>query len=151
MGHDRLRPSRIRRCVLKNWLSTFARHAQGRHISIPRELDKWVRLVATHGRDSWEGQPKSANRAFSKAKAVEDGLLKNADAGALRDALAPLLAHADLYVRVAAAVWMLRLDPAIAVPVLEELGRDEGPGGGWQIDAHYVLEAFRAGTYPPGA
>jgi hypothetical protein len=113
--------------------------------NIRLELDRWTALAAAHGHDSWEGKPKSANRAFAKLQLLQRDL-EEAHGDAVKGALAPLLMHDDLYVRVAAAVWMLRFDPDLAVSILEEL--DSKGGGGWHITAHYILEAFRDGTYP---
>lgn len=111
--------------------------------NIATELERWTSLAATHGHDSWEGKPESANRAFAELQKTEKDL-EEMDPTAVAYTLEPLLRHNDLYVRAAAARWMLRLDPQLAVPVLEEL--DKTFGGGWQIDAHYTLEAFREGA-----
>jgi len=112
-------------------------------IDIGSEIETWTRLAAVHGKESWEGTPEAANRAFKQRKALETRL-EESDAAAVPTVLKSLLSHADPYVRGAAAAWMLRFDPEAAIPVLEDLQRVPGSGS-WRITAEYVLKAYRDG------
>ena len=72
----------------------------------------------------WRGDAKAGNRHARRYLVAVDELLAHGDAG--RDALASLLTHPRMAVRVKAAAYLLRYRTAEAKAVLEEAVRSEG-------------------------
>jgi hypothetical protein len=72
----------------------------------------------------WRGDAKAGNKYAKRYLAAFKKLRTHGDAG--RDALAALLMHPRMDVRVRAAIYLLADRPGQAVPVLEEAAKSEG-------------------------
>lgn len=90
----------------------------------------------------WQGDAKTGNKHARKYGAVFEKLRAHGDAG--REALAVLLKHPRMDVRVMAAAHLLRHRTAEAKAVLEEAARGEGmiPFG-----AQQALKRWAEGTW----
>jgi hypothetical protein len=92
------------------------------------ELEKLVEQFARHVQAEteagWRGDARTANRHVDEYLAVFDELRSHGDAG--RDALAVLLEHPRMDVRVTAAAFLLRHRTAEAKAVLEEASKGKG-------------------------
>jgi hypothetical protein len=90
----------------------------------------------------WRGDAKTGNRHARKYAAAFDKLRAHGDVG--RDALAILLKHPRMDVRVMAAAHLLRHRTAEAKAVLEEAAKGEGmiPFG-----AQQALKRWKEGTW----
>ena len=90
----------------------------------------------------WRGDSKTGNRHAKRYLAAVDELLAHGNAG--RDALASLLTHPRMDVRVKAAAYLLRYRTAEAKAVLEEAARSEGM---IPFMASEVLKNWEQGTW----
>ena len=91
-------------------------------------LEELIGQFATHVAEQtdaiWRGDARAGNRHAKKYMAAVEQLRAQGDPG--RDALASLLTHPRMDVRVKAAAYLLRYRTAEARAVLEEAARSEG-------------------------
>jgi hypothetical protein len=110
------------------------------------ELEELVEQFARHVQAETEagrqGDAQNANRHVDKYLAVFDELRAHGDAG--RDALAVLLKHPRMDVRVTAAAFLLRHCTAEAKAVLEEAAKDKGMV---PLEAQQALQRWEEGTW----
>jgi hypothetical protein len=110
------------------------------------DLDKLVEQFAWHVQAEteagWRGDAQTANSHVDEYLAVFDKLRAHGDAG--RNALAVLLQHTRMDVRVTAAVFLLRHRTAEAKAVLQEaaLGKGMVP-----FEAQQALQRWEEGTW----
>ena len=86
--------------------------------------EDFARNVAAQTDAIWRGDRKGGNKYAKRYIAAYKKLRDQGEAG--RDALAALLTHSRMDVRVNAAVCLLSERPAQAKPVLEEAAKGEG-------------------------
>jgi hypothetical protein len=105
-------------------------------------VEQFARHVAEQTEAIWRGDARSGNKHARKYGAAFDKLRAHGDAG--REALAVLLQHPRMDVRVMAAVHLLRYRTAEARAVLEEAAKGEGmiPFG-----AQQALQRWDEGTW----
>ena len=110
------------------------------------ELEKWVGEFARHveaGTDAvWRGDAKAGSKHADRYIAAFKKLRAQGDAG--RDALAMLLEHPRMDVRVTAAACLLRHRTAEAKAVLEEAAKGEGMV---PFEAQQALKRWEDGTW----
>lgn len=90
----------------------------------------------------WRGDARTGNKHAKRYLAAVDKLFAHGDAG--RDALASLLTHPRMDVRVKAAAYLLRYRTAEAKAVLEEASKSEGMV---PFIASEVLKNWEQGTW----
>ncbi|NMO17724.1 DUF2019 domain-containing protein [Pyxidicoccus fallax] len=90
----------------------------------------------------WRGDAKTGNKHAKRYGAAFDKLRSHGDAG--RDALAVLLKHPRMDVRVTAAACLLRHRTAEAKAVLEEAAKGEGMV---PFEAQQALQRWEEGTW----
>ncbi|MDC0711253.1 DUF2019 domain-containing protein [Stigmatella sp. ncwal1] len=90
----------------------------------------------------WRGEAKTGNKHARRYRAAFDKLRAQGDAG--RDALAVLLKHPRMDVRVTAAACLLRHRTAEAKAVLEEAAKGEGMV---PFEAQQALLRWEEGTW----
>lgn len=105
-------------------------------------IEKFAVNVAEQTDAIWRGDAKTGNRHAKRYLAAVDALLAHGDAG--RDALASLLTHPRMDVRVKAAAYLLRYRTADAKAVLEEAASREGM---IPFIASEVLRNWEQGTW----
>lgn len=109
-------------------------------------LEQLVEQFAQHVQAETEagarGDAQTANRHVDKYLAVFDELRAQGDAG--RDALAVLLKHPRMDIRVTAAVFLLRHRTAEAKSVLEEAAKGKGMV---PFEAQQALLRWEEGTW----
>jgi hypothetical protein len=105
-------------------------------------VEKFVVNVAEQTDAIWRGDAKTGNKHARRYLAAVDKLLAHGDAG--RDALASLLDHPRMDVRVKAAAYLLRYRTSEAKAVLEEAARSEGL---IPFIASEVLKNWEQGTW----
>jgi hypothetical protein len=105
-------------------------------------VEKFAENVAAQTDAIWRGDAKTGNRHARNYGAAFDKLRAHGDAG--RDALAVLLKHPRMDVRVMAAAHLLRHRTVEAKAVLEEAAKGEGmiPFG-----AQQALKRWEEGTW----
>ncbi|MBN1208890.1 MAG: DUF2019 domain-containing protein [Myxococcaceae bacterium] len=110
------------------------------------DLEELVEQFAQHVQAEtdagWRGDAQAANRHADEYIAVFDKLRAHGDAG--RDALAVLLKHPRMDVRVTAAVFLLRHRNAEAKAVLEEAAKGKGMV---PFEAQEALKRWEEGTW----
>jgi hypothetical protein len=102
----------------------------------------FARHVQAETEAGWRGDVKAANEHVKKYAAAFNKLREHGDAG--RDALAVLLKHPRMDVRVTAAACLLRHRTAEAKAVLEEAARGEGMV---PFEAQEALKRWEEGTW----
>ena len=105
-------------------------------------IERFAVNVAEQTDAIWRGDAKTGNRHAKRYLAAVDALLAHGDAG--RDALASLLTHSRMDVRVKAAAYLLRYRTAEAKAVLEEAASREGM---IPFIASEVLRNWEQGTW----
>jgi len=105
-------------------------------------VEQFAENVAAQTDAIWRGDAKTGNKHAKKYGAAFDKLRAHGDAG--RDALAVLLKHPRMDVRVMAAAHLLRHRTAEAKAVLEDAAKGEGmiPFG-----AQQALKRWEEGTW----
>jgi hypothetical protein len=103
---------------------------------------EFARHVQAETEAGWRGDAKTANKHVEKYTAALNKLRAQGDAG--RDALAVLLKHERMDVRVTAAACLLRHRTAEARAVLEEAARGEGLV---PFEAREALKRWEEGTW----
>lgn len=105
-------------------------------------VEQFAENVAAQTDAIWQGDARTGNRHARKYGTAFDKLRAHGDAG--RDALAVLLKHPRMDVRVMAAAHLLRHRTAESKAVLEEAARGEGmiPFG-----AQQALKRWEEGTW----
>jgi hypothetical protein len=110
------------------------------------ELEKLVEQFAQHVEAETEagsrGDAQAANKHVDKYLAVFDKLRAHGDAG--RDALAALLSHPRMDIRVTAAAFLLRHRTAEAKAVLEDAAKGKGMV---PFEAQQALKRWEEGTW----
>ena len=108
------------------------------------DIRELVRLceeaAAAHGKASWEGDYRTANRQYHVAVATYSELRRRGTEA--QKAILPLLHHDDANVRVWAAVRALEFAQDEAVAVLESIAPLHGVAG---LDAVMVLKQWHDG------
>lgn len=111
-----------------------------------KELKELVREfaqnVAAQTDSIWRGDAKTGNKHAKRYIAAFEALRAQGDAG--REALAVLLTHPRMDVRVSAAAYLLRYRTAEARAVLEEAAKGEGLV---PFEASIVLKNWENGTW----
>jgi hypothetical protein len=87
-------------------------------------VEEFAENVAAHTDALWRGDRTGGRKHTKRYIAAFKKLRAHGDAG--RDALAMLLTHAPMNVRVKAATYLLSDRPMQAKPVLEEAAKGEG-------------------------
>lgn len=87
-------------------------------------VEEFARNVAEHTDALWRGDRTGGRKYTKRYIAAFKKLRSHGDAG--RDALATLLTHPRMDVRVKAATYLLSERPTQAKPVLEEAAKGEG-------------------------
>jgi hypothetical protein len=105
-------------------------------------VEEFARHVQAETEAGWRGDAKTANKHVKKYAAAFKKLRAHGDAG--RDALAALLVHPRMDVRVTAAACLLRHRTAEAKAVLEEAARGEGLV---PFEAQEALKRWEEGTW----
>jgi len=90
----------------------------------------------------WNGDAKTGNKHAKRYVAAYKKLCEHGDPG--RDALALLLGHSRMDVRVKAAIYLLSERPKQALPVLEEAAKNKGMV---PFEASQVLKYWNEGTW----
>jgi len=109
----------------------------------PKELaEEFAQNVSAQTDAIWNGDARRGNKHAKRYVAAYKKLRNHGDAG--RDALAELLAHLRMDVRVKAAIYLLSDRPAQALPVLEEAAKSKGM---IPFEASQVLKYWREGTW----
>ena len=105
-------------------------------------VEQFAQNVAAQNEAILRGDAKTGNKHARKYGAAVDKLLAHGNAG--RDALAVLLKHEQMDVRVTAAAHLLRYRTAEAKAVLEEAAKGQGlvPFG-----AQQALKRWEEGTW----
>jgi hypothetical protein len=111
-------------------------------VKLKELVEKFSVNVAEQTDAIWRGDAKTGNRHAKRYLAAVDELLAHGDAG--RDALASLLTHSRMDVRVKAAAYLLRYRTVEAKAVLEEAARSEGM---IPFIASEVLKNWEQGTW----
>jgi hypothetical protein len=104
--------------------------------------EEFARNVAAQTDAIQRGDSKGGNKCARRYTAAYKKLRDHGDAG--RDALAVLLTHPRMDVRVYAAVFLLSDRPAQARPVLEDAAKGEGI---IPFEASQVLKYWEEGTW----
>jgi Domain of unknown function (DUF2019) len=104
--------------------------------------EEFARNVAAQTDAIWRGDRKGGNKYAKRYMAAYKKLRDQGEAG--RDALAGLLAHSRMDVRVYAAIFLLSDRPEQAKPVLEEAAKGEGL---IPFEASQALKYWEAGTW----
>ena len=105
-------------------------------------VEKFAMDVAAQTDAIWRGDARAGNKHAKRYLAAVDKLLAHGDSG--RDALASLLNHPRMDVRVKAAAYLLRYRTAEAKAVLEEAAKSEGL---IPFIASEVLKNWEQGTW----
>jgi hypothetical protein len=105
-------------------------------------VEQFAENVAAQTDAIWRGDSKTGNKHARKYAAAFDKLRARGDAG--RDALAVLLKHPRMDVRVTAAACLLRHRTAEAKAVLEEAAKGEGMV---PFEAQQALLRWEEGTW----
>lgn len=113
---------------------------------MPQALEKLVEQfaenVAAQTDAVWQGDARTGNKHAKRDMAAFDTLRAHGDAG--RDALAVLLHHPRMDVRVAAAAYLLRYKTAEARAVLEGAAKGQGLV---PFEAGQALNRWEEGTW----
>ncbi|WNG41729.1 DUF2019 domain-containing protein [Archangium minus] len=104
--------------------------------------EEFAQNVAAQTDAIWRGDRKGGNKYAKRYIAAFKKLRDHGEAG--RDALAALLTHPRMDVRVNAAVFLLSDRPAQAKPVLEEAAKGEGM---IPFEASQALKYWEEGTW----
>jgi hypothetical protein len=104
--------------------------------------EEFARNVAAQTDAIWRGDRKGGNKYAKRYIAAYKKLRDHGEAG--RDALAALLTHSRMDVRINAAIFLLNDRPAQAKPVLEEAAKGEGM---IPFVASEALKHWDAGTW----
>ncbi|WNG32279.1 DUF2019 domain-containing protein [Archangium violaceum] len=111
-----------------------------------KTLEEWVeefaQNVAAQTDSIWRGDAKTGNKHAKRYIAAFEALRAQGDAG--REALAVLLTHPRMDVRVSAAAYLLRYRTEEARAVLEEAAKGEGLV---PFEASIVLKNWENGTW----
>ena len=105
-------------------------------------VEQFARNVAAQTEEIRHGSASKGNRHAKRYISAFERLRAIGDAG--RDALAALLLHPRMDVRVMAAAFLLRHRPVEARAVLEEAARK---GGITALEAEQTLENWEAGVW----
>ena len=105
-------------------------------------VEQFARHVQAETEAGWQADAKTANSHADEYIAVFDKLRAHGDEG--RDALALLLTHPRMDVRVTAAVFLLRHCTAEAKAVLEEAAKGKGMV---PFEAQQALKRWAEGTW----
>ena len=105
-------------------------------------VEQFAENVAAQTDAIWRGDAKTGNKHAKRYGAAFDKLRAHGDAG--RDALAILLKHPRMDVRVTAAACLLRHRTAEAKAVLEEAAKGEGMV---PFEAQQALQRWEEGTW----
>lgn len=111
-------------------------------MSLEQLVEQFANHVQSETEAGWRGDSPTANKHADKYLAVFDELRAHGDAG--RDALAVLLKHPRMDVRVTAAVFLLRHRRAEAKAVLEEAAQGKGMV---PFEAQEALKRWEEGTW----
>jgi uncharacterized protein DUF2019 len=93
-------------------------------MNLERIVEDFAQNVAEHTDAIWRGDRTGGRKYTQRYVAAFKKLRAHGDAG--RDALATLLTHPRMDVRVKAATYLLSDRPAQARPILEEAAKGEG-------------------------
>ncbi|HZH76581.1 MAG TPA: hypothetical protein VEY88_11140 [Archangium sp.] len=93
-------------------------------MELERIVEEFAQNVASHTDAIWRGDRTGGRKHTKRYIAAFKKLRAHGDAG--RDALATLLTHSRMDVRVKAATYLLSERPMQAKPVLEEAAKGEG-------------------------
>jgi hypothetical protein len=110
--------------------------------SLDELAGEFAQNVAAQTDAIWAGDAKTGNKHARRYLAAFKNLRNHGDAG--RDALASLLTHPRMDVRVKAAIYLLADRPAQAVPVLEEAAKSAGMV---PFEASQALRYWNEGTW----
>jgi hypothetical protein len=105
-------------------------------------VEEFARNVAAQTDAIWRGDSRAGNKHARRYIAAFMGLREHGESG--RDALARLLMHPRMDVRVKAAIYLLSERPEQARPVLEEAARGEGM---IPFEAAQALKYWEEGTW----
>ncbi|WP_225408615.1 DUF2019 domain-containing protein [Stigmatella hybrida] len=105
-------------------------------------VEAFAQNVAAQTEEIAQGSAAKGNRHAKRYLAAFDKLCAHGDAG--RDALAVLLTHARMDVRVMAAAFLLRHRTAEAKAVLEEAAKHKGLPA---LEAQQTLKHWEQGTW----
>jgi hypothetical protein len=105
-------------------------------------VEEFALNVAAQTDAIWQGDARTGNQHARRYIAAFKKLREHGESG--RDALARLLVHQRMDVRVKAALYLLSERPAEATPVLEEAARSEGM---IPFEASQALKYWREGTW----
>lgn len=105
-------------------------------------VEQFAQHVAAQTDAIWQGDSKLGNKHAKQYIAAFDKLRARGDAG--RDALAALLTHPRMDVRVKAAAYLLRHRTGEAMRVLEDAAKGEGM---IPFIASQVLKNWKEGTW----
>ncbi len=111
-------------------------------MSLEKLVEEFARSSAAQTDALWQGDARAGNRHARRYIAAYKELRAQGEAG--RDALATLLTHPRMDVRVRAALYLLSDRPAEAGPVLEEAAKSEGMV---PFEAAQALKSWREGTW----
>jgi hypothetical protein len=111
-------------------------------MKLEKLVEKFAENVAAQTDAIWRGDAKTGNKHARRYGAAFDKLRAHGDAG--RDALAVLLNHPRMDVRVTAAACLLRHRTAEARAVLEEAAKGEGMV---PFEAQQALKRWEEGTW----
>lgn len=101
--------------------------------------------VAAQTEAIWKGDARTGSKHARRYIAGFEKLREHGESG--RDALAGLLTHPRMDVRVKAAIYLLSDRPAVARPVLEEASKSEGMS---PFEASQALKYWNEGTWTLG-
>ena len=104
--------------------------------------EEFARNVSAQTDAIWDGDARTGNKHARRYVAAFKKLRNHGDAG--RDALAALLDHPRMDVRVKAAIYLLSERPSQALPVLEEAAKSTGM---IPFEASQVLKYWSEGTW----
>jgi hypothetical protein len=105
-------------------------------------VEEFAQNVSAQTDAIWNGDAKTGNKHARRYVAAYKKLRNHGDAG--RDALAVLLKHPRMDVRVKAAIYLLSERPTQALPVLEEAAKSKGM---IPFEASQVLKYWSEGTW----
>jgi hypothetical protein len=111
-------------------------------VKLEELVEQFAENVAAQTDAIWRGDAKTGNKHAKRYGAAFDKLRTHGDAG--RDALAALLKHPRLDVRVTAAACLLRHCTEEAKAVLEEAAKGEGLV---PFEAQQALQRWEEGTW----
>lgn len=117
--------------------------ASNQHKNLPAEqLVAMIKTLATERGEALDASdPKRANVLYKKLEGVYREIRKRGIDAQRR--LLPLLDSQNVYVRLWVATCALEFEPALAVPVLQEIDRNSSPLVGFT--AAMVLKEWREG------